>query len=119
MSETHAAQTFTAENFQAEVLDSEVPVLVDFWATWCAPCRQIAPMIEELAGSYEGKAKIGKVDLDANRELAGQLTASIERDIEPGNSWRTTGFYNPDEEVGRGKRIRVWFNKLLPIEPIL
>ena len=54
-----------------------------------------------------------------NRELARQLTASIESDIEPGNSWRTTGFYNPDGEVGRGKRFRVWFNKLLPIEPIL
>ena len=54
-----------------------------------------------------------------NRELARQLTDSIERDIHPTNSWRTTGFFNPDAEVGRGKRIRVWFNALLPVEPIL
>lgn len=54
-----------------------------------------------------------------NRELASQLTDSIERDIDPANSWRTTGFFNPDSEVGRGKRIRVWFNSLLPMEPIL
>jgi len=54
-----------------------------------------------------------------NRELARQLTASIERDIDPANSWRTTGFYNPDPEVGFGKRVRVWFSSLLPMEPIL
>jgi putative cardiolipin synthase len=54
-----------------------------------------------------------------NRELASQLTQSIELDIDPGNSWRTTGFFNPDGEVGRGKRLRVWFNSLLPMEPIL
>ena len=54
-----------------------------------------------------------------NGELARQLTDSIELDIDPGNSWRTTGFFNPDAEVGRGKRIRVWFNSLLPMEPIL
>ena len=54
-----------------------------------------------------------------NRELARQLTHSIELDIDPGNSWRTTGFFNPDAEVGRGKRLRVWLNSLLPIEPIL
>ncbi len=54
-----------------------------------------------------------------NQELARQLTDSIERDIHPSNSWRTTGFFNPDSEVGRGKRVRVWFNSLLPIDPIL
>ena len=54
-----------------------------------------------------------------DRELARQVTAAIERDIHPSNSWRTTGFYNPDGEVGRSKRLKVWFNKLLPIEPIL
>ena len=54
-----------------------------------------------------------------NRELAKQVTASIERDLDPANSWRTTGFYNPDDEVERGKRFKAWFNSLLPMEPIL
>ena len=73
MSETHAALNVTTENFESEVLQSEVPVLVDLWATWCAPCRQIAPMIEELAGEYAGRAKVVKVDMDQNRELAMQF----------------------------------------------
>ena len=73
MSETHAALNVTTENFETEVLQSEVPVLVDLWATWCAPCRQIAPMIEEIAGEYEGRAKVAKIDMDQNRELAAQL----------------------------------------------
>lgn len=54
----------TDENFQSEVVDSDIPVLVDFWATWCGPCRMIAPSIEELAQEYEGKAKVCKVDVD-------------------------------------------------------
>lgn len=57
---------FTDANFDEQVLKSDVPVLVDFWATWCAPCKMIAPTIEQLAGEYEGKAKIGKVDVDSN-----------------------------------------------------
>ena len=74
MSETHAALNVTTENFEAEVLQSDVPVLVDVWATWCPPCRQIAPVIEELAGEYEGRAKVVKVDMDANRELGAQYS---------------------------------------------
>ena len=61
---------FTDGNFNDEVLKSEVPVLVDFWATWCGPCRMIAPIVEELATEYEGKAKIGKLDVDDNQETA-------------------------------------------------
>lgn len=59
-------------NFQAEVLDSSVPVLVDFWAPWCGPCRAIAPVVEELAGEYASSAKIVKVNVDNNQELAGR-----------------------------------------------
>lgn len=63
---------FTDSNFQAEVVEASQPVLVDFWATWCGPCKMIAPTIEELAGDYEGKARIGKVDIDQNQEVAMQ-----------------------------------------------
>lgn len=62
--------TFTDDNFESEVLKSEVPVLVDFWAEWCGPCKMIAPSVEELAGEFEGKAKIGKLDVDNNQNVA-------------------------------------------------
>lgn len=56
----------TDNNFDEEVLKSETPVLVDFWATWCGPCKQLAPVIQEIATEYKGKAKVGKLDTEAN-----------------------------------------------------
>ena len=63
---------FTDQNFQTEVLQSATPVLVDFFAQWCGPCKALAPIIEELAKEYQGKAKIGSLDVDANMETSTQ-----------------------------------------------
>ena len=65
-----AVMTFTDEGFQADVLDSDVPVLVDFWAEWCQPCKMLTPTIEEIAGEYAGRAKIGKMNIDDHKEVA-------------------------------------------------
>ena len=62
----------TTENFQQEVLESDVPVLVDFWAEWCMPCKMIAPILEELDGEYDGRLKIGRLDVDQHGEIAAQ-----------------------------------------------
>ena len=64
------AVEFTDGNFEEEVIQSDQPVLVDFWAEWCGPCRMIGPVVEEMAGEYEGKAKIGKVNVDLNPEVS-------------------------------------------------
>lgn len=61
---------FTDANFQAEVISSPVPVLVDFWAEWCMPCKMLAPTIDELAGEFKGRVKVGKVDTDKNRNIS-------------------------------------------------
>ena len=68
MAENGKYVVITDSSFQTEVLDSDVPVLVDFWAAWCGPCRMIAPLIEELSVEYEGRAKIAKMDVDTNHK---------------------------------------------------
>ena len=64
--------TLTQENFAQQVLQSPAPVLVDFWAEWCGPCKMIAPLLDELADEYDGKAKIGKVNVDEQQSLAAE-----------------------------------------------
>jgi thioredoxin 1 len=61
---------FTTDNFDSQVLQSDLPVLVDFTATWCGPCKALAPIVDKLAEEYEGKIKVGKLDIDAQRSIA-------------------------------------------------
>ena len=61
---------FTTENFEAEVLQADLPVLVDFYADWCGPCKKMAPIVEEIATEYDGKLKVGKCNIDDNMQLA-------------------------------------------------
>ena len=68
----NATKTFTAENFESEVLQSKLPVLVDFWAPWCGPCQMMGPVIDEVAKEFEGRASVGKfsVDTDGHQDIA-------------------------------------------------
>ena len=64
---------FTKENFENEVMKSDIPVMIDFYADWCGPCRMMMPVVEEMAKKYDGRVKIGKVNTDAEADLAGQF----------------------------------------------
>ena len=66
----------TDETFDAEIMKSEIPAMVDFWAEWCGPCKALAPVIDDLATTYAGKVKVGKVDTDANREISVRFSVS-------------------------------------------
>ncbi len=66
----------TEGNFEQEVMGADIPVLLDFWADWCGPCRMLAPVLSEIAESYEGKVKVGKVNVDEEPELAGRYRIS-------------------------------------------
>ena len=67
------ALEITDSNFEETVLKSDKPVLVDFWAAWCGPCRMVGPIIDEISNEYEGKAVVGKVDIDSNQQYAAQF----------------------------------------------
>ncbi len=92
----------TQDNFENDVLGADVPVLVDFWATWCQPCKMIAPIVDDIAAEYEGQVKVGKLDADEHQEILmrygimGIPTLMLFKDGEP--AARITG-YRPKEQI--------------------
>ena len=94
--------TITKNNFEAEVLRSEIPVLVDFWATWCGPCRMLAPVICEIAEEYAGTVKVGKVNVDEEPELAMQFRVDSIPTVmlfKEGRLVNTTVGFRPKEQI--------------------
>ena len=94
--------TITKNNFEAEVLRSEIPVLVDFWATWCGPCRMLAPVISEIAEKYAGTVKVGKVNVDEEPELAMQFRVDSIPTVmlfKEGRLVNTTVGFRPKEQI--------------------
>ena len=93
-----SVKEFTDANWKSEVLDSSIPVVVDFWAPWCGPCRMLAPTIEKLAGEFDGRIKVGKMNTDR----------------EPGHSWRSADLRHPDRPgIPGGKEV----DRLVGVNP--
>ena len=91
---------FNDGNFKAEVLDADRPVLVDFWAEWCMPCRMLAPTIDQIAGEFDGKVKVGKLDTDKNRDVSVEYRITA---IPTVMRWRSCGF-RPVRATRAGRR---------------
>lgn len=95
----------TTSNFETDVLKSETPVLVDFWAEWCSPCKMIAPIVDQLATDYDGQIKVGKLDADAHQDILmrygvmGIPTLILFKGGEP--VLRITGYHPKDKIVGK------------------
>jgi len=97
-----AEMKITKNNFEAEVLRSDIPVLLDFWAVWCPPCKMLSPVIEEIANEYEGRAKVGKINVDEEPELSAMFrvenipTVVVIRD---GKIMESAVGYRPKEQI--------------------